>query len=134
MANIYELIEQVKAEKSLSNGALGKWIGKSADAFRMALKRKSLTDLEIAEIQKKISDIRTQGGFVQKTSVDTEIILDRIDSLSRLVSENSNKLMQVTTANGFNIVEVKREVQKTNKNQESFNRLFSSFMENISKD
>ena len=51
MPDIYDRILIEKSARKLNNHALGGLIGKSGDAFRMALKRKSLTSLEIDRLE-----------------------------------------------------------------------------------
>lgn len=51
MSDIYEQIILQKNSRKLSNNDLGKVIGKTGDAFRMSLKRKSLNQLEIEKLE-----------------------------------------------------------------------------------
>lgn len=48
---IYEQITEYKLSKRLTNAEMGELIGKSGEAFRMALKRKSLSQLELEKIK-----------------------------------------------------------------------------------
>lgn len=53
----YEEIARQKKANKLNNSQLGNVIGISADAFRMALTRGSLTDLQIKELRNYFEDI-----------------------------------------------------------------------------
>jgi len=50
--NFYDQLQSIKKDKKLTNANIGGIIGMSADAFRMAIKRESLSELEKNEIEK----------------------------------------------------------------------------------
>tara|TARA_Y100000296_G_C5113890_1_gene226652 strand:+ start:129 stop:878 length:750 start_codon:yes stop_codon:yes gene_type:complete len=66
--DIYERIEAYKKEYRFSHKHMGALIGKSADAFRMAVKRKSLGELEIEKLEKIFSQNRTSHSALNEES------------------------------------------------------------------
>jgi hypothetical protein len=64
--DFYELIEKNKKELSLTNKELGDIIGKKGDAFRMALNRRSLSELEKSALEKYFATLstNTENNFI----------------------------------------------------------------------
>lgn len=52
MSEFYQRLQGFKTAQGLNNEQLGSLINKSGDAFRMAIKRESLTELEMKELEK----------------------------------------------------------------------------------
>lgn len=75
MSDIYERIILEKSRRKLSNTRLGKVVGKSGDAFRMALKRKSLSDLEVKELE-KFFDYEQNVVALEHSIKEKELVLN----------------------------------------------------------
>lgn len=68
--NFYDEILLVKKNKKLNNKQLGEVINKSSDAIRFALKRKSLTELEINKLKETFFDKNIGSKFQDELSKD----------------------------------------------------------------
>lgn len=86
--NFYDNLSGIKKERKLTNADIGNIIGMSGDAFRMAVKRESLSDLEIKEIEK---------FFTSKTNIkkmnDVEIA-NNDDEIEVFVNKNGIKFYE----------------------------------------
>lgn len=60
MSDIYDIIESYKVKNSLTYSDLGKIISVGGDTFRMAMKRKSLSDLRISKLKAFISNEKNE--------------------------------------------------------------------------
>jgi hypothetical protein len=73
--NFYDKLLNIKKEKKLTNTDIGAIIGMSGDAFRMASKRESLSDLQMKEIEKYFEQKTNKSniGGVELSNTDEEI-------------------------------------------------------------
>lgn len=91
---IYDKIESSKKELGYNNRILGEVVGKSEAAFGAAMRRKSLSDLEIKELEIFLQE-ETKNSLQDSRELEAKIIsileasLNRADAeISRLIQEN----------------------------------------------
>ena len=85
MDDFYSKISRLKGEKKLTNSDLGAIINKKPDAFRIALKRESLSKLEIERLENYFT--KTEQGNTQEKSPN--------DRFEDIVAKKVMELMEV---------------------------------------
>ena len=96
---IYEKIERAKKQYGYNNRILGEVVGKEEPAFGASMRRKSLSDLEIKELEKFLNNNepkienpqQKEEGFLQRHY--EKIISNYIDLVDR-VSRESERLQK----------------------------------------
>lgn len=90
MEDFYKKLAEFKKDKGLKNKELGRFIDKSPDAFRVAVKRKSLSELE----KEKISDLfgsEQKPNKLQAQNRFEDIIAQKVRELNKKEFEAIHK-------------------------------------------
>ncbi len=82
--DFYERLKSYKETNGLSNEDLGKHIGLTADAFRMAMKRERLSDLQKQVLEPLFTNVLGENHPIQK----------QLDEVSRFLSQYTELALQ----------------------------------------
>ena len=96
MKDFYTKITEFKRSKGVTNEQLGSIIGKKEPAFRIALKRKSLSDLEIEKLEHYFdnTEIKKDDHLEDKNKIialleENKSLSKKIDNLTEVILANS---------------------------------------------
>lgn len=92
--DFYDKIPSLKKDKKLNNNDLGKLIGMKGDAFRKAIGRKSLSELEIIEIEKKLFADNKKDDYSEKIPKSNAAIQNTDDETEIFVNKNGIKFFE----------------------------------------
>lgn len=111
--DIYAQIKEFKLSQRLTNSDIGAVIGKTGEAFRMAVKRKSLNSLEVEKLEEhfgnKNNNVQEDEITYQKTS--------KIDVMNRLIEELTEDKKRLIKQNDY-FIEVLDEYIKSLQSKE----------------
>lgn len=89
--DFYQKIALIKLSKNLKNNDLGDIIGMKGETFRMAIKRKSLSQLQIKEIEKFFDENQFLSDKNLKTDKfeNIDYLLDKIKILNERIEDKN---------------------------------------------
>lgn len=91
----YSKIDGNKKAYKLNNSTLGAIIGLTADGFRMAVKRQSLSDLEIREIENYLESLNKteqEANIKEETDPFMDGLIDKLFSSPKFMSKIDNRI------------------------------------------
>lgn len=116
MDNFYEKLAAFKKDKDLSYRELGSFINKTSDAFRVAVKRESLSELEKEKISELFGSEQKPNKLQSPDKIENilgESVYKKIKPVLDELRSDNKMLYEILMNQNLIIEEMKQKIEET---------------------